>query len=165
MSNFWRSKAIYMNLNELKRKHNIRWLHVSMSYHMFGNLQQLFQSNLRFKVMEGVVSLDFEDRLCNCMAKTLVDGVCAYDSMCRKSMVVYEMEYLVCTKFYIGNTSQKLKNRMGQHCDDIRRLVMSGVATYSFAKHFTKHFEKGEKVNRSEVWRITKKSHLARRPH
>ena len=69
-------------------------------------------------------------------------------------MVGYEATCLECNKFYIGNTSQTLKKRMGQHFLNTKRLVQTGKALDLFASHYTTHFKLGSKIKRMNVRRI-----------
>ena len=121
------SRAIHVILKNLKRKHNLKWLRLSMSYHKFSNLRVILQGDLTSKLMEEVGSKDFEELSCNCYNSTKVNGKCAYDGKCRSSMVVYEAKCKCCGKAYIGNTQQKLKTRMTQHFNDTRKVVNCGV--------------------------------------
>ncbi len=125
---------------KLRNKHGLKWLRFSMSYRRHPNLSQLFQGDLTAKLMAGIESKDFMDRLCNCNAATLVNGQCFCKSQCRKSLVVYKATCKLCNKFYIGNTQQKLKERMQQHFSDTARLCNDGVKSDSFAAHFASHF-------------------------
>ena len=56
--------------------------------------------------------------------------------MCRHSMVVHKVECNRTGKIYIGNTQQHLKTRMQQHFADVRRLVLNGEKSDSYARHF-----------------------------
>ena len=53
--------------------------------------------------------------------------------------------------FYIGNTQQKLKLRMGQHFNETRNLVTRNMHSDSFAKHFASHFKAGQKITTKDV--------------
>ena len=43
-------------------------------------------------------------------------------------------------KFYIGNTQHACKKRMAAHYSDVRRLVLTGKKSDSFASHFASFF-------------------------
>jgi hypothetical protein len=60
MSKGW-NNPIHAILKELRNKHELTWLHISMSYHKFSNLQEIFQGDLSRKLMDGIVSCDFMD--------------------------------------------------------------------------------------------------------
>ena len=55
---------------------------------------------------------------------------------------------------YIGNTQQKLKNRMDQHFAEMADMVNKGRKSDLFASHFAKHLENMEtdgKISRQNV--------------
>ena len=105
-----------------------------MSYHRFTNLRETFQGDLSKKLTEGVQSINFMDRPCNCRpGKT---GGCQYGGVCRKSIVVYEITCKKTGKVYIGNTQQEFKTRMRQHFEDVKKLVKTGKNSDSYARHF-----------------------------
>jgi hypothetical protein len=60
MSKGWKN-PVHAILKELRNKHELTWLHISMSYHKFSNLQEIFQGDLNRKHMDGIVSWDFMD--------------------------------------------------------------------------------------------------------
>mgnify|MGYP000461385916 CR=1 FL=1 len=86
----------------------------------------------------GVTSLDFETLPCNC--RTGETGVCGYNNICRKSIVVYKVTCNNTGKIYIGNTQQKFKARMQQHFGEVKKLVTIGEKSDSYAKHFATQF-------------------------
>ena len=65
MSKHW-SIPIHVRLKELRNKHGLMWLHISMLYHRFSNLRNIFQGDLNWKLMDGVISHYFMDLPCNC---------------------------------------------------------------------------------------------------
>ena len=123
----------------------------SMSHHKFANLAEIFAGDLSSKLMENVVSLDFESLRCNCNAASKVDGKCIYGGRCRERIVVYKVNCTQCKCFYIGNTSRILKQRINEHMDDVRYQVKKGKLSDSFAAHFSQHFKEKSKVKRREV--------------
>ena len=131
---------IHVILKRLRDKYNLKWLRTSMSYHRFPNLGEIFQGDLNTKLMDNITSKDFMDRECNCTNATTVNGKCIYSGNCRKSIVIHKATCKECGCFYIGNTQQKLKNRMNQHFADAKNLVNKGDFSDSFAKHFASHF-------------------------
>jgi len=130
-SKFWKV-PVHAIIKKLKDKHGMKWLRFSMSYHKFSNLREIFQGDLSAKVMKGVESKDFMDRNCNCNNKTKINGRCAYGGKCRKACIVYAAECKICTKTYIGVTQGYMKNSMGPHLGDVKRLVSSGKKSDSF---------------------------------
>jgi hypothetical protein len=78
MSKWW-NDPVHAILKELRNKHELTWLQVTMSYHKFSNLREIFQGDLNRKVMDGIISRNFRDRACNCNRASKVDGKCAYN--------------------------------------------------------------------------------------
>ena len=68
-----------------------------------------------------------------------MNGSCAFGGDCRKSVVVYKAECIDCGMCYLGNTQQKLKMQTRQHLGEVCKLVNTGKASDSFAKHFAIH--------------------------
>jgi hypothetical protein len=64
-SKFWKT-PIHVLLRRLRNKHNLLWLRVSMSYHSFNNLRELFLGHLKKVLLRNVDSEDPRDRPCNC---------------------------------------------------------------------------------------------------
>jgi hypothetical protein len=105
---FWK-EPIHLILKDLKLKHKLQWLRISMLYHRFPNMRDVFQSQLSAKMIENVESLDFNTRACNCRSPS---GTCLYGNVCRVPIVVYKVKCKTTGKIYIGNTQQYFKNRM-----------------------------------------------------
>lgn len=97
----------------------LKWLRVSMSYHHFQNLRELFQGDLNATIIKGIGSLTFQDLPCNCRKKCKW----AYSDNCRNKIVVYQATCLITGKNYIGNTQQHVKSRMQQPTQDTKKLV------------------------------------------
>ena len=132
-TDFW-CKPIHKLLNKIKATFpSLKWLRISMSYHRFQNLRELFQGNLNTKLLEDVTSLDFDQLPCNCRKK---DKKCIYDGNCRNKVVVYQTTCALTGKKYVGNTQQPVKTRIQQHVQDTRRLFLLGKRSDSFANHF-----------------------------
>jgi GIY-YIG catalytic domain len=126
---------IHQTIREVKKKYNLGWLRVSMSYHRFTNLREMFQGDLSKKLTADVISMDFETLGCNC--RLGLNGKCGYNNNCRKSIVVYKIECKNTSKVYIGNTQQHFKKRMQQHFNDVKKLHQHGIKSDSYAKHFS----------------------------
>ena len=141
-------KPVHAIMTKLQKKHGLKWFKLSMSYKKFSNLREIFQGDLNAKVMEGIVSLDFVARKCNCKSKN--EGICSSgpSSDCRLSCVVYKATCRCCDKVYIGNTQQQVKERMGQHYTDVKSLVNKGKKSDTFAAHGAEHYhELGRKAS------------------
>mgnify|MGYP001787478984 FL=1 len=138
-SKLW-SKPIHCIIKKIQAKFNLKWLRVSMSYHRFNNLREIFQGDLSRKLTEGIGSIDFEILPCNCRTGER-NGACNYNNICRKSIVVYKVECNNTGKIYIGNTQQHFKNRMKAHFCDVQQLINKGVKSDSYARHFATQFD------------------------
>ena len=138
-NNYWR-KPVHKTISDIKRKfESLNWLCVSMSYHRFPNLRELFQGDLNGKINKDLVSLDYRNLPCNCRNKE----TCPYQGKCRYPIVVYKDTCLTTGKIYIGNTQQHVKKRTQQHVQDMRKLVTKGTSSDSFAAHFASLVPKG----------------------
>jgi GIY-YIG catalytic domain len=138
------TKPIHQIIKETKKKFNLDWLRVSMSYHRFTNLREIFQGDLSRKLTIDVISKDFEALECNCRLGP--EKKCGYNNMCRRSIVVYKVECKNSSKAYIGNTQQHFKRRMQQHFNDTKRLHQSGEKSDSYAKHFASQLSNFENL-------------------
>ena len=127
-----------------------------MSYHKFSNLREIFNGDLTGKLLKGITSRDYMDRPCNCQSQSKVNGKCMYGPNCRKSIVVYNCECVVCGSNYIGNTQNQLKKRISTHVSETEDLLIEGKASDSFARHFSKCFLK-TLPNPKDIQRYTKK--------
>ena len=131
-SQYWR-KPIHKTIREVKSRFpSLKWLRVSMSYHRFSNLRELFQGDLNTKLNRNVVSKDFQNLPCNCRNKK----ACPYGGKCRHSIVVYQATCLKTNKRYLGNTQQHVKTRTQGHVQDVKNLFINGKSSDSFASHF-----------------------------
>ena len=129
-TNFWR-KPIHKTLNKIKAAFpSPKWLRISMFYHQFQNLRELFQGDLNTNILEDVTLLDFEQP-CNCKKDK-----CIYNRNCRSKIVVYQATCALTSKKYVGNTQQPVKTRIQQHVQDTRLLFLLGKKSDSFANHF-----------------------------
>jgi GIY-YIG catalytic domain len=129
---------VHQVIKDIKKKYNLGWLRISMSYHRFTNLRELFQGDLSRKLTKDVISKDFENLQCNC--RLGAEKACGYNNCCRKSIVVYKVTCKNTSKSYIGNTQQIFKKRMQQHFNDVKKLHQLGVKSDSYAKHFATQF-------------------------
>ena len=144
-TDFWR-KPIHKVIKEIKAKFpSLSWLRISMSYHRFNNIRELFQGDLNSKLADGLNSLDFEDLDCNCRNRE----ACPYGGRCRRSIVVYRATCLQTGKQYIGNTQQHVKKRLQQHVQDVKALVLQNKQSDSFASHFACFVPRG--IEKKEI--------------
>ena len=91
------------------------------------------------------------DLPCNCNKAMKMHGKCVYNGDCRKMCVVYKVTCRKCECYYIGNMQQKMKSWQGQHLDDVKKLVMKGVHSDSFAAHFARHSNPKVKPSSKEL--------------
>ena len=105
---------------------------------------------LNYKIMREIRSKDFKDLPCNCTNPSRIEGNCIYGEKCRVSMVVYKAKCVKTGKIYVGNTQQKLKERMNQHYGEVCKLVNNGQSSDSFARHFGKILEEDEEVQEAK---------------
>ena len=84
---FWAKFNIAKIIRRLAKKFNLTYLHFSMAYRRFTNLQEKFRGDLVAKVNKDVESLDFMDHPCNCSKHCFMNGKCAYKGDCRKSVL------------------------------------------------------------------------------
>ena len=113
---------IIQNLIQTKYP-SLKWIRVSMSYHRFTNLREIFNGDMMTKLNADIVSLDFTTRECNCQTKATTG--CNYNNHCRQPIVVYEARRNRIIpgygpKAYIGVTQQFLKKRMQSHVSETR---------------------------------------------
>ncbi len=155
MSKWW-NNPVHAILKELRNKHELMWLWVTMSYHKFSNLREIFQGDLNQKLMDGIISHDFMDRPCNCNCASKIDGKCAYNGECRKMCVIYKATCKICDKSYIGKHNKNLRIIYGPASYDVKKLVTKGTKLDSFASHFTHHCKKEVKPTSNELRKMMK---------
>ena len=94
---------------------------------------------MRAKVDRGILSDDYGDWVCNCGPSKKRDGKCMFEGgLCRTKCVIYKFECVECKEEYIGSTQQFVKKRLGQHCSDVKQLMLKDVKSDKFAEHFVK---------------------------
>jgi hypothetical protein len=136
----WHVKPVHTILKRLRNQFNLKWLRISMSYHRFANLRQMYQRDKEKKLMNGIHCGDCVDRPCNCSKASQVNGECPFGGKCRQHFLVYEATCQACNQIYIGNTQQTLKVRFRQHCNDTVSLVRGKItAADTLARHLASH--------------------------
>ncbi len=126
---------IWQVINELKKKHDIQWLRVSMSYHRFSNMREIFNNDLLSKLNQGIQSMDFATLECNCRGRKTKG--CDYDGVCREKLVVYRAECKQTGKSYIGCTQQAVKKRFQDHYRGVQnKRRQKDLPSDSFINHF-----------------------------
>jgi hypothetical protein len=145
-SKFW-PKPIPMIIDEiLKNFPSLKWLRYSISYKKFPCISQLIQGDLMRKVNENITTEEEERKVCNCRRRKGELTTCRYDGICCESNVIYEIECKTTGKKYVGNTSQKVKKRMEQHWNTVRKLKNIGEKSTSFASHFASLIPNSDKI-------------------
>jgi hypothetical protein len=145
-STFW-PKSIPKIIDEtLKNFPSLKWLRYSISYKKFPCISQLIQGNLMRKINEDITTVDEEKKECNCRKRKGEIDNCRYNGICFESNVIYEVECKTTGKKYVGNTSQKIKKRMEQHWNTVRKLKNLGEKSTSFASHFASLIPDSERI-------------------
>jgi hypothetical protein len=70
--------------------------------------------------------------------------------------VWYTKQLARCDESYIGQTQQKLKDQMGQHLNDVKKLITKGIKSDSFVSHFAHHCKKEVKPTSDELCKMMK---------
>jgi hypothetical protein len=136
----WHLKPVHVILKRLRDQFNLKWLRISMSYHRFANLRQMYQRDKEKKMMDGIYCGDCVDRPCNCSKASQVNGECPFGGKCRQHFLVYEATCQRCNQIYIGNTQQAVKARFRQHCNDTVSLVRGKLTSAdTLARHLANH--------------------------
>ena len=102
------------------------------------------------------------EKHCNYSPSSQVNIICPYNGKCGTSCIVYKATCNETGKSYIGNTQQAYKKRMAAHYSDVRRLVLTGKKSDSFASHFAKFFNTESKPTPSLLWEKTTVHSMAR---
>ena len=137
-------------LKRLQNKFNIKWLRVSILYHKFPNVRELFQGNLITKLNKHIELVDFMDLSCNCSALASRREMCIKQTIQTFSCGL-QGYMLFDGKFYIGNTHQMLKKKFDGHLGEFCDLVNKAKSSDSFAKHFTSLFKGESKIARHDI--------------
>ena len=142
-SKFWSNlhTPLHTTIKKIFESNNLPWLRIRMAYRKYRSLGDLLNSDLCAKLQRDLISLDYEEKPCNCNPNSQVNNVCPYNGKCRTSCIVYKATCNETGKSYIGNTQQAYKKRMTAHYSDVRRLVLTGKKSDSFASHFANLFK------------------------
>jgi hypothetical protein len=68
---------MHVFLQRLRNKYNLLWLRITMSYHRFNNLGEMFQGHLNQILMKNVELEDYHGRPSNCPG-----WGCRYGNVC-----------------------------------------------------------------------------------
>jgi hypothetical protein len=125
MSHFWHKEPISRILKWVQEQFpTLKWIRTNISYHRFSNLRELFQGDLKAKLNEGLILLDYKALPCNSIVNNK-RGICAYyNGKCRTPIVVYKATWEKTNMTYVGNTQQHPKKKMQQHHNDVKDLVL-----------------------------------------
>jgi hypothetical protein len=136
----WHLNPVHVLLKRLRNQFNLKWLRISMSYHRFANLHQVYQRDKEAKLMDGIHCGDCVDRPCNCSMVSQVNGECSFGGKCHHRFLIYQATCQVCHHIYIGNTQQALKAQFRQHCNDTVSLVCGKLTSAdTLASHLASH--------------------------
>ena len=157
-SKFWK-KPIHKTIKKLRDRYGLKWLRVRMAHKRHQNIREIFQADLSNKLAEGLESIDFKNRSCNCNKASLVHGQCPYKGDCRRACIIYDAKCRICQESYVGNTQNYYKKRFNGHFADVQKKVILGEKSDSFANHFARHFSKKpspselrEMIDFSVIW-------------
>ena len=115
-----------------------------MSYHKFSNLRETFQADLSTKLLADIKSLNFLPIKCNCKKPSKVDGECIFKGKCLHKCLIYQVTCKRTGRVYIGSTQRELKERIAKHNQEVRLMANKGIASDSYARHFSQFFKPGE---------------------
>ncbi len=121
-----------------------------MSYHKFSNLRSK-QETHGWNHISGLYGSTLQLQPCikdqweMCLQRRVQEMCVVYKATCR-----------VCDESYIGQTQQKLKDRIGQHLNDVKKLITKGIKSDSFTSHFANHCKKETKPTNDELRRMMK---------
>ena len=149
-SRFW-EEPLHATIKRLKAKHKLKWLRYGMSYHRFPNVREALHSDLMRKVNRNTTSRDEKTRECNCSAGVRIarkSQSCIFGSRCREKCVIYRASCMCCNKFYLGRTSQFLKQRFQTHFNFARLHANSSNTdkaalppSSTFTRHLVDHLQ------------------------
>ena len=115
-----------------------------MSYHKFSNLRETFQADLSTKLLADVKSVNYLPLKCNCRKPSKVDGKCLFKGKCLHKCLIYRVTCKKTGRVYIGSTQRELKERIAKHNQEVRMMANKGIASDSYARHFSQFFVPGE---------------------
>ncbi len=114
------------------------WLRVTMSYHKFSNLREIFR-DLNWKCMDGIISHNFMDLPATATAhQKLMENVPTMENAGK------------CVSY------TKQPARYAQHLNDVKKLVITDTKLDSFASHFAHHCKKEVKPTSEELRKMIK---------
>jgi hypothetical protein len=105
-------------------------------------MRDMPQGDLSKKLTEGIKSVDFKIRDCNCRGGRGARK-CQYGRFYRMLIVIYRVTCKMTNKTYIGNMQQRFKMRMRGHFQDVKKLMEKGVHSDSYARHFVGIWPRG----------------------
>ena len=130
-----------------------------MSYHRNTNIREALHADLMRKVSAEIVSRDEKTRECQCTdaLRISAEGKCIFGSRCREKCVVYRVSCQLCDKFYIGKTSQFVKERFQSHCNDVQRLANHSSdepppPSSSLSCHLLQHLSTVHDLSSTTIW-------------
>ena len=160
-SRYW-DDPIHVTLKKLKVKYNLKWLHFKMSYHRYPNIREALHADLMGKISKDIVSRDEKSRACQCTDALRISAggaKCIFGSRCREKCVVYKASCLLCEKFYLGKTSQFVKERFQSHCNDVQKLANHKVdgttpppPSSSLSRHLVSHLSTIYDLSSTTIW-------------
>ena len=90
--NFW-DKPTSRKIHSFIQEYKLTWLCVSVSYHKYTNLHQMFQSDMNRKCSLRIIDEDLPTWPCNCnVTSKMANGKYLYNGYCRVPYVVYKIK-------------------------------------------------------------------------
>eukprot|EP00957_Ditylum_brightwellii_P051772 3926234-Ditylum_brightwellii.AAC.1 len=106
------------------------------------------------KINNGIESLDFKNRLCNCNASTKQNGQCMFGGKCRAQCIIYKATCTDCDLAYIGVMHCMFKWRIVKHISRGRGLANENTSALSAHMALRKHWnnlEPNEKPSPDQI--------------
>jgi hypothetical protein len=165
VSSIWK-KPVHKIIKEIRDRHGLKGIRISMSYHRFPNFREKLKNDLTTKIMRGVFDKDHKNDNCNCTAPSLLEGACIYGGKCRQSTIIYSLKCKICDMIYVGKSQQHFKQRTQQHMGEAWKHaramkkkhghenwedVGGSCGSDAFAKHFGSHVRHASNSNEART--------------
>eukprot|EP00957_Ditylum_brightwellii_P172663 13143449-Ditylum_brightwellii.AAC.1 len=92
------------------------------------------------KINNGIESLDFRNRPCNCNARMKQNGQCIFDGKCRAQCILYKAACTDCDLTYIGVMQCMFKRQIVEHIFRARGLANENMSALSVHMALRKHW-------------------------
>eukprot|EP00957_Ditylum_brightwellii_P204930 15341434-Ditylum_brightwellii.AAC.1 len=123
-SKFLRESGLPKLLKRLCPWYNLSWLWINIAYRQFTNLCKKFSGDLMGKINNGIKSLDFKNRPCNCSVHTKKMAMCTD-----------------CDLTYIGVMQCMFKRQIVEHITGAHGQVNENMSALSMHMVLQKHWQ------------------------